>query len=257
MAKLEGLLKLRGSVGELTFTAGAKGETYVKQKSRPGSLQLKEGEAFARSRRAGAEFKLATKATKLFREAMGTVKKAVGDRFMTGRMHAWFLSGVETDITNEWGERRVQDSDLNLLEGFEFNSNLGLEELLPLNPVNCFQVDDRLLRISIPGFRLRRNKKYVPVTATHFQVVSTIIYIDFTGQSHSVIREASVLTNIGRKSGRDFAAEHAVNPRMGQLCFWLLGVELYSMEKDKPVVVRGGVLRCMKVWGAELLDALE
>ncbi|WP_276483270.1 hypothetical protein [Paraflavitalea pollutisoli] len=250
MAKLDGLLKLRGSVGGLTFVRGEHGETYVKEKSGPRPCRLKDGEDFANSRRAAAEFKTSGKATRTFRYAMDRLLAGVEGRSLTGRINAWLLRAIQSDAVNEWGYRRVEAGDLTVLEGFEFNESLPLEELLPLNLRDRVPAGRDEARISVPGFRLRRADKNVPKLATHFRMVSAMIFVDFDKHTYSRAVRVGPMTAIGRKSGADFDFDHGIVPKPGELSFWLLGVEFVRQEGDKPVVVRGGAVRCMRVWGA-------
>lgn len=249
MAKLVGPLKLRGSVGGLTFVKGEDNETYVKEKSGPRECRMKEGEEFAHSRLCNAEWKQAAQATRTFRLAMGDLKQGVEERRLAGRMNAWFLEAIRSDKVNDWGERRLQAGDLSLLEGFELNRKLALDDLLPVHLEDGIQVEDRTVRIVLPGFRLRRASKKIPEGATHFRVVSAMVYMDPDKKAFSRVVKTGELTAIGRKSGEDFVAEHAVRPAAGQLGFWLVGIEFCRLKGTEPVVVKGGVLRCIRVWG--------
>lgn len=247
MAKLLGPLKFSGSIGGLTFTKGDDGQVYVKEKSGPGERRMKKGDEFKNTRRNNAEWKTAARATKTFRLAMNNLMNGVVDRHLTGRITAWLLEGIRSDKVNHWGERRLEMGDPAILEGFEFNRKLSLDDLLPVNVGSSTTLTKSSVLIVMPGFRMRRGNKKIPVKATHFRVVSAMLTIDFRLNTYSRDIKTCEMTAIGRKSGQDFVTEHAIQPKPGQWCFWLMGMEFYQQQGDELILVRGGVMRCMRV----------
>ncbi|WP_276484047.1 hypothetical protein [Paraflavitalea pollutisoli] len=248
MAKLIAPFKLQGSVGDLTFYAGEDGETLVKSKSSPREWEMKHGERFQRSRLCNAEWQVATAATKTFRLAMCDLKSGVEERRLAGRMNGWLLQAIRSDVQHDWGERQLLSGDLSVLEGFEFNRKMPLDNLMPFNLDDRLQVGDGEAHVELPGFRLRRADKNVPTAATHFRVVSALLYVDFKQKKYSRAMHAGELTAIGRKSGKAFIAEHGVSLAPGQVGFWLLGIEFFMMQEGRLIPVKGGALKVMKVW---------
>ncbi len=226
---------------------GENGETYAKEKTGPSKERIKRAASFANTRRNNAEFAIAGKATKVFRAAMGNLRDGVTDRYLAGRINAWLYKGVRADQVHQWGERRLEVGDVSLLEGFELNRKLALDDLLPLNLSDCCDVSNSQVQVSMDGFRLRRADKDVPKAATHFRLVSAMLYVDFRKGTYTRDIKEGKLSAVGRKCSDEFVAEHGVAPLNGQIAFWLLGIEFYAMTDKGLVIVRGGALRCMKV----------
>ena len=79
--------------------------------------------AFQRTRENGAEFGTAGKGGKLVRNAIRILLQNAKDKRVVSRLTTDLLKVVKTDTTNERGLRTVQDGNLALLKGFEFNLN--------------------------------------------------------------------------------------------------------------------------------------
>ncbi len=120
---------------------------------------MKHGHQFAGSRRQAAEFGRASAAGKLFRQAMGNAADGLRLHSLSWRMCTWLLGALQRDPVSGWGERKLTETDLSLLDGFEFNKKTSLDDLLPVNLPDSFRIQDDRVRVSMPGFRLRRKRK--------------------------------------------------------------------------------------------------
>jgi hypothetical protein len=246
MAKVIAPFKLRGSIGDLTFYENEFGP-QAKPKGRPTEWHIKNQDSFKRALRYAAEWKRATAAAKLFRAAIGSLLNGVKNIRLSGRMNAPMVQAVHADPVHDWGERMISFGNLLTLVDFEFNHKLSLDDALPLNVENCYTIDADKVWLQIPAFRLRK-KKGLPPGATHYRLVSGVVTVDFDKQSYHRDIQEGPLQAMGRKAGEAFCVEHALTAATPG-CFWLLGIEFYTMEKDKPKLIKGGALRVMQWWG--------
>ena len=246
MAKVIAPFKLKGSIGDLTFFENEFGP-QAKPKGRPSEWHIKNQDSFKRALRYAAEWKRATAAAKLFRAAIGSLLNGVKNIRLSGRMNAPMVHAIHADPVHGWGERLISFGNLPTLVGFEFNHKLSLDDALPLNVENCYTINADKVWLQVPAFRLRK-KKGLPPGATHYRLVSGVVTVDFDKQDYYRDIQASSLQAMGRKAGEAFCVEHglmATTPGR----FWLLGIEFYTMEKDKLKLMRGGALRVMQWWG--------
>jgi hypothetical protein len=247
MAKIISPFKISGSLGGMVFYENEFGP-QVKTKGGPSDWHMKNHENFKNARHNATEWKRATAGSRLLRAAIGnTLLNGVKNMRLSGRMNAPLLQVIKLDPVHDWGERMINTGNLSLLEGFELNHALSLEDALPLNVENCYTVDADKVLLEIPAFRLRK-KKGLPSQATHYRLVSCVLTVDFDQRCYHRDMQTGPLQAMGRKAGAAFNAEHALAASTAGR-FWLLGIEFYTMEKDGPSLVKGGALRIMQWMG--------
>ncbi|MDF2188606.1 hypothetical protein [Paraflavitalea sp. CAU 1676] len=253
MARYYGPVEIRGSIGGMTYYTNEEGR-FAKEKSSPRKHRMKHGEEFMVSRRYSSEFRGATAVTQQLCAAMGNLKKGVRSMRQSSRITAWLLGVAHTDPVSDWGERKVWLGDLSQLQGFDFNHQLALDDALPVNLWNSCRVEAGKAIVQMPGFRLRR-KKMVPKDATHFRMVSAVIYLDAGKKTFRKDQKSAELCAIGNKQGPAFEVEHTIEAGAHQLLFWLVGIEYYGLnKKNKLDILKGGAVRVMGCGLGGLVD---
>jgi len=252
MAKYQSHIKISGSIGGVTYYE-CEGENIAKEKGSPSDYAMKYGDKFAKSRRCAAEFQGATAVTKQLRDAMGNLTTGVRSVRVSSNMTSWLLKAAHTDPVSDWGERKVWLGDLSLLQGFEFNQKLLLDDALPVKLLECCKIMDGKATVSMPGFRLRY-RKHVPDNATHFRMVSAVLYLDAGKKTYQRDLKEGALWEIGNKPGPAFEVKHEVQAKDGQLVFWLVGIEYHGMGKKRMEVLKGGAIRVMACGLGGLVD---
>lgn len=245
MAKVIGPFKLRGSLGDLSFCINEFG-AYVKEKGGPSPEQVKVHARFANTRRNAAEWKKATAASRLLRVVMGGLLDSVKNMRLSSRMNGVLLAALKADPVHQLGKRLVSAGDLSVLSGFEFNHNLLLDDALPFNIEHCYAVEADKVVLQVPAFRLRKKKKQ-PAGATHFRLVSCLLTVDFDKRKYTRDKRESEVHKMGNKAGTAFEIEHLIETSIAPGSLWLMGVEFFKLVEERPVLVRGGALRIMKV----------
>ncbi len=129
MARQKGMIKLEGSIGDISFYKN-EGTYFARTKGGVDADRIKNDPAFVRTRENGQEFGRAGKASKLIRNAMKVMIAQSADNRVASRLTTALLKVVQSDSENKRGERTVVNGDLSLLKGFEFNRNNGLENML-------------------------------------------------------------------------------------------------------------------------------
>jgi hypothetical protein len=85
---------------------------------------------FELTRQNNAEFARACKANRLLRQAFALVMRNKADRYVSGRLTKTMFRILQSDPLNGRGERRITSGELNILEGFNFNRDTSLQNVL-------------------------------------------------------------------------------------------------------------------------------
>lgn len=177
MAKQEGIIKLKGTLGGITFYKTADG--YVaREKGGIDPKRLENDPAFQRTRENNAEFARAGMGSKLIRKAILPLLKNAKDRRVTSRLTKSLLAIIRTDTTNERGKRIVAAGDLTPLNGFNFNTKGTLDAAL--YSVYNLNLDRAAgsLQLQIDDF-VANEYVIAPGGTTHFEIVLGMAELDF------------------------------------------------------------------------------
>lgn len=127
MAKLKGILKIQGTLDDLTFYKS--GNDYlVRTKGGVDGDRIANDPNFQRTRENGSEFGRSATAGKVLRTALRNLMTNAKDRLVTSRLTRVMTQIKNLDTTNVRGERSAgvginQDAGKSYLKGFNFNIN--------------------------------------------------------------------------------------------------------------------------------------
>lgn len=177
MAQQKGVIKLNGTVGDLTFYKSKDGY-MVKQKSAVSADRILNDPAFARTRENNTEFGHAGKAGKVLRKAIRQVLLNAKDNRVTSRLTKEMMKVLKADATSTRGQCNVIDGETEMLEGFEFNINAKLGTTLHASYTSTIDRAIGDLTVNIPAF-IPAEKISAPQGATHFKIVCAGAEVDF------------------------------------------------------------------------------
>ena len=125
MAKLKGILKIKGTLDELTFYKSGK-DYLVRTKGGVDADRIANDPTFQRTRENGSEFGLSATAGKLLRTAVRNLITNAKDRLVTSRLTKAMTQVKNYDATSGRGARNVQIGLVGamgkaILKGFNFN----------------------------------------------------------------------------------------------------------------------------------------
>ncbi len=139
MAKIKSLIKIEGTLDELTFYKTQDGN-LVRQKGGISAERIASDPAFARTRENGREFGNAASAGKLLRQAFREPINVASDNRLTSRLTKVFRQLLTYDGASVRGDRNVAMAMQNefaqkALKGFHFNDMAPIEKVLAKVPV--------------------------------------------------------------------------------------------------------------------------
>ena len=183
MAGQDGIIKLKGTLGGITFYKSKDGY-LAREKGGIDRKRIANDPAFKRTRENGQEFGTAGKYGKFLRNAIRPILQSASDKRVVSRLLKVLMQIIKTDQVNERGLRNPVDGDLELLKGFEFNSMGALSSSLFTSYIATL---DRITgegEIEIPEL-IPNQLISAPTGTTHFKFVSAAAEVDFS-QGNSI-----------------------------------------------------------------------
>ena len=181
MARQKGIIKLKGTIGDITFYKTQDGH-LAREKGGIEASRIKSDPAFQRTRENGSEFGRAGKAGKVLRTALRALLLNSADGRMVSRLTQQMVKVIQADLVNERGLRNVIDGEAELLIGFEFNIRGKLGTSLFASFVGGINRADGKITVDIDSF-IPVNMIASPSGTTHFKIVSAGAEVDFEAET--------------------------------------------------------------------------
>jgi len=177
MGQQTGVVRIRGTVGNLTFFKTANGDEVRIKTSLDGD-RMKADPRFKRTRENWAEFGRAGKAAKLIRNTFAPQSKHLSDRLNYSRLVKNTMQVVKSDAVNQRGQRQIIDGEFKNLIGFEFNNRQNLESTFKAPFEITIDRAGGTADINIPELFPDTSIAYMQ-GATHFKLVAAAAEIDW------------------------------------------------------------------------------
>lgn len=244
MAKQVGPIKFRGALDDVCGRQTQDG-VILQRKTGPTRNQVLKHKSFINTRRNAAEFGGAVSASTLLRRMLGHMVKAVKHARLVSYMNKQLHEVMLSDTRSRWGERCVNKGNLQLLEGFDYNQQLGLDVALPVKLCHELDVATGRVQLSVPGC-LVRHKRVFPREATHFKIVSCAGAVNFDRKRCSFHIAEGELLPLG-KAMAALQLEHQLAGKPGEVLLHTAGMVFYAVVDGKARMLRGGVLKVVEV----------
>lgn len=250
MAKQKSIIKLDGTIGDITFYRSKDGY-MAREKGGVSAERIQNDPAFRRTRENGAEFGRAGKSGKILRNSIRVLLQNVADSRMVGRLTKQMLMVIKTDGVNQRGLRAVQNGDMQLLNGFDFNANAKLSTTLyepyeiTINRVSgSAQVE---FQDFAPDTRVN-----APEGATHFKLMSAGMAIDFeTEETVSEISSSALLVYDPTPTGV-ITLVNMLTPASTLPIFLVLGMEFYQEVNGVYYPLKNGSYNALQIVAIDL-----
>jgi hypothetical protein len=250
MAKQKGIIKIQGTIGDITFVKTQDG--YIaKSKTSVSKSRIASDPAFQRTRENGSEFGRAGKAVKLLRTAIRTLLQNGKDKRTSSRLTAAMMKVVKADATSIRGLRNVMDGETELLQGFEFNINAQITSVLFAPYVASIDRVTGLLEVAIPSF-IPLNDIVVPDGATHYKIVSSGSAINFEAGTFVEQNTATDILPCNAVASAPVTLSNTVTANSTHPLFLLVGIQFYQQVNGINYPIKNGAnnaLSLVKVSG--------
>jgi hypothetical protein len=195
MAKQKSIIKLEGTLGDITFVKTADG--YIaREKTSLNGDRIKNDPKYARTRETNAEFRTSAKVGQAIRAAFRPLYAGIADARLTSRLTKELMRIRNTDASNVRGERTPYQGELRLLEGFNFSRDASLSSKLYVQYTATIDRVAGTALVSLPSF-IPGKMVSAPSAATHFRLISGIVQIDFETGEYTLnqVRSGEILVN--------------------------------------------------------------
>jgi len=178
MARQKGIIKIKGTIGDLTFYQSQDGD-MVRQKSGIEKDRIANDPAFIRTRENGKEFGAAGSSGKLVLTALRPLLMSASDARVYSRLLRMMSFIKNLDTVSARGDRNVgvgiaSPSALALIKGFDFNNRSSLRAIL----FKPYTVNTVTGAITIQGL-IPVNDIVSPQGATHITLKGGWARVDF------------------------------------------------------------------------------
>ncbi len=185
MAKSSGIIKIEGTVEDLTFYK-KDGKNFVRRKGGVPRERIENDPNFVRTRENNSEFAHSGNSGKILRLAIGSLVFKAKDSKLSSRLLQMMSRIKNLDTTSVRGQRRVSiglsttEGKL-FLKGFDFNENAPLKSVF----FAPFELNTTTGTITITDFITAEQLQF-PQGATHIGLQSAVVALDFETQVSEV-----------------------------------------------------------------------
>ncbi|MEO6671273.1 MAG: hypothetical protein ABIN36_17455 [Ferruginibacter sp.] len=245
MAKQKGIIKLKGTLGDITFYKSQDGY-LAREKGGVDADRIANDEVFARTRENGAEFGRAGKAGRMLRVAINGLLKNIADNRMVGRLTQEMVKVIQADTTNPRGQRNVIDGEAELLEDFEFNRNGKLKSTFYAPFTSVIDRVAGTLTVNVDKF-IPLNMVAAPNGTTHFKLISAGAEIDFENETFVVDTQVSAETAWDINQTGVINLVNTVTANSTHPLFLAFGIEFYQDVNGVRYPLRNGAYNAVSL----------
>ena len=227
MAKLKSIIKIEGTIGDMTFYKQKDGEYVVKAKGGVSKARIAKDPAFARTRENGSEFGIVANAGKKFRLGASAFINNARDPKLNNRLVAALTKVKNLDADSRRGERQVSmglktAEGQAMLKGFDFNSKAHFGSIL-----RCpFSLDSSTKSFSIADF-VPATMLLCPERATHVSFKTGVLLLNFETGMHTM--EYSNVENLAlNMKSVDVDLAPTALPVGEGFVFWFVLIEFFQ-----------------------------
>jgi hypothetical protein len=238
MARQKGIIKLKGTIGDITFYKTQDGH-LAREKGGIDASRIKNDPAFQRTRENGSEFGRAGKAGKILRTALRVLLLNSADGRVVSRLTQAMVKVIQADTISERGLRNVIDGEAELLIGFEFNirGKLGTSLFAPyVGTIDRVSGD---ISVDLDSF-IPANMIAAPGGTTHFKIISAGAEIDFEAETFVSTNSETAILPWDMTATAVISHVNPVTPNSTKPLFLALGVEFYQQVNGQMYPLKNG-----------------
>ena len=227
MAKQKGVVKLSGSLDDITFSQTKNGYTASTKRKKVSKETIATDPKYARLRENMSEFDRGVTAGKQMRIAvqdalLNCVDKSIGTRLTTAMMVV-----LASDPSGKRGERSVANGNAALLKGFNFSAASQLSTSMKLAFPSAIDRVTGKITADIPSF-VPEDVLVPSKGATHFKIHAAGVEINFGNNLHSTKLFESAGIPLGTDPTPAISILHDMGANSTNPLFLLVGIRFYQ-----------------------------
>lgn len=245
MAKQKSIIKLDGTIGDITFYKSKDGY-LAREKGGVAADRIASDPAFQRTRENGSEFGRAGKAGKVLRNSIRALLQQTADPRMVSRLTSEMVRVIQEDTVNPRGQRNVIDGEANLLQGFEFNVNGKLGTTLYAPYTATIDRVAGTLVVTFESF-IPLNMVAAPNGTSHFKLISAGAAVDFEGERFESDQQSSAVLPWDVTPTAAITLTNTVTANVTQPLFLVLGIEFYQFVNGQMYPLKNGASNALAI----------
>ncbi len=245
MAQQRGIIKLAGTIGNITFYKTQDGY-MAKEKTSLDATRIATDPNFIRTRENGVEFGHAARVGSILRRAFRGVILNSKDNRMVSRLTQRMVAVVYADVTSTRGLRNVMDGEMELVEGFQFNVNAPLATTFFAPYTASIDRVTGILKIDVPSF-IPANMVEAPGGTTHYKLISGGGAIGFENGWYVVDSKASAVLPWNGVATAVISLSNAAPLASTHPLFLLFGIEFYQEVNGIQYPLKNGAYNALSV----------
>jgi len=245
MARQKGIIKLKGTIGDITFYKTQDGH-LAREKGGIDASRIASDPAFQRTRENGSEFGRAGKAGKMLRTALRPLLINSADGRMVSRLTQAMMKVIQADLVSERGLRNVIDGEAELLFGFEFNIRGKLGTTLSAPFVATIDRVAGEIKVDLASF-IPANMIAAPSGTTHYKIISGGAEIDFEAETYVIATSESAILPWDGTATAPINQVNSVTANSTKPLFLALGVEFYQEINGQMYPLKNGAFNPLSI----------
>lgn len=245
MARQKGLIKLKGTMGDITFYRTKDGY-MAREKGGITAERMRTDPAFQRTRENMAEFGRAGKAGKILRNSVQALLRSAGDRLMVSRLTKEMVKVIQLDAVNPRGLRNVIDGEAELLQGFEFNIHGKLGTSFGAPFVTEIDRVTGAATVDIDPFT-PVDSVIAPAGSTHYKLVSAAADINFENETYTSDKTESGILPIDIMLTTPIALHNALPAASTNPLFLLFGINFFQEVNGTFYELKNGAFNSLQM----------
>jgi hypothetical protein len=245
MAKQNGIIKLKGTIGDIAFYKSRDGHLAREKGGIPAS-RIKNDAAFQRTRENMSEFGRAGASGKLIRMAFRTYLVNLADGRLTSRLMGELFKVIKADVTSNRGQRNVLDGELELLQGFEFNTNANLSSAVYMPYTTEIDRATGVLQVNIPAFSPMSMIGF-PEGTTHIRLISAGAAIDFESGTFEVVTSQGPILELTPNEVPAINLLNQLGANSTLPLFLVFGIEFYQQVNGNNYPLKNGRFNALSI----------
>jgi hypothetical protein len=246
MARQKGIIKLKGTIGGITFYKTSQDGHLAREKGGIEKSRIESDPAFQRTRENGSEFGRAGKAGKLLRTALRALLLNSADGRMVSRLTKEMVKVIQADLVSERGLRNVIDGEAELLVGFEFNIRGKLGTSLYAPYTSAIDRVSGEMTVDIPPF-VPINMIAAPSGTTHYKIISAGAEIDFEAETFIEQHSETAILPWDAVATVAIAQTNQVTAASTKPLFLALGIEFYQEVNGQMYPLKNGAFNPLSI----------
>ena len=251
MARQSGIIKLKGTIGDISFYKTGDGH-LAREKGGVDASRIKNDPAFQRTRENGSEFGRAGKGGKVLRNAIRLLLQNAKDKRVVSRLTTDLLKVVKTDNSNDRGERTIENGDLTLIKGFEFNTKGKLGSTLFTAYNSSFDRVTGEANVTIAPFS-PKVRIAAPAGTTHYKVVMGVAELNFETEASVFESDETAILPYDNQDTAAIDLIAAVTVDSILPVFQVLGIEFYQEVNGTMYPLKNGTFNALSLIDATVV----